>query len=368
MQSARLSHILTVVGAGLVALAMTHFLTGDLSSLPRVQILSNLLVTGGAGIGLIYIGHWHASQSFSAGQTIRVIGWAIGGAIVLTAASILAQPLIQTHVTKAELLHILLIYTAIGLVFGAAVGSFEARALENAAAQARTETTLETHKREQERWSELNTLLRHYILNSVTVVDHRLSALRQTVPAEAHTHLETIEDRMQTIATIGTHVDRLGPSPDENESSTVDDLQAVFENAASLADTDDGSIAIDVPEVNERLRVGQAVETDIALFLEALESVTQHEGSVECDCKMTDEEVTCFLRASPAELPTRVEASMFEPIDRYSGLKLYLAESSMNSYADVRLVQNSDGMVAFEIDFEKADSETSAVDGNLQCA
>ena len=49
--------------------------------------------------------------------------------------------------------------------------------------------------------------------------------------------------------------------------------------------------------------------------------------------------------------------SLFEPIERKSGLKFYLAKASMDSYADIRLVENGNGCVQFEIIFEQAPIE-----------
>jgi len=356
MDSDQLSSLLTIGGVGLVAMALSHFFGADFSDVPRPHLLTNLLVTGGSGLGVLYIGYWHSKHSFSPRQNRRVIVWTVGGAVVLTIESLLTQPLIQEQVTGEELVHILQINVGTGLLFGAIAGSFGARALSNAATVARAETRVETLEAEQERWTELNRILRHYLLNSVTVITHHLEQLRSNVPAESRVHLETIEDRVETIATIGTHVDRLGPSLEGSDAVVVPDLRAMFETAAARAEARE-TTTVETPACEVTIRAGAGVEEDLALLIEALLTVMETDGSVTCTCERRSETVVCRLLATPAELPPAVEAAIFEPIERKSGLKLYLAEISMDTYADLALTRNCDDTVEFEITFETVEDE-----------
>ncbi|CCQ34327.1 hypothetical protein HLRTI_001512 [Halorhabdus tiamatea SARL4B] len=360
MDSGRLSYLFTAVGVGFVALALTQFLTADLSTIPRFHIVSNLLVTGGVGTGLIYTGYWHSQRSFEPAQIRRILGWTVGGCVVLTAETIITQPLVQERITRSELVHILQVNVGTGLLFGAIAGSYGARALANAETAARAEARLEALENEQEYWNQLNTVLRHYILNSVTVINYRIDQLRSAVRDDAHLHLDTIADRMQTIATIGTHVDRLGPSlrEEEDSCSTVSDLQAVFEAAIARAEIS-APVTIDTPPAGKVVCVGDGIENDLALLVEALASVMHEDGTITCTCTSTADTITCQVTATPAELPPAVEAAIFEPIERKSGLKLYLAKVSMDTYAELELRQNCDETVQFEIIFDKAtDAET----------
>ncbi|WP_148290996.1 hypothetical protein [Halorhabdus tiamatea] len=132
----------------------------------------------------------------------------------------------------------------------------------------------------------------------------------------------------------------------------------MFDRATARAEID-VSCTIDAPEESETVRVGDRAEQELALFLEALATILEPDGTIACSCTSISDQVTCRLTASPAALPEAVEAALFEPIERKSGLKFYLAETAIDAYANVRLDQNCDGKVIFEIDFETVSTDGS---------
>jgi len=361
MQTRQVSTVFAVSGAGLVSFAVLHFLTHEIDTVPTVHILTNLVVAGGAGVGLVYVGYWLSDQSFAPVRNRRILAWATLGAVTLLSVFVVVQPLAQEQVTTEELVHIVQVSLGLGALFGAVIGAFEARALTRAEEATRAESRLAALADERDRWSELTTVLRHYVNNSVTVINFALDDLRQCVPDDtsgvdakrASEDIEMIDDRVSTIVTVAEHVDRLGPAAGIDGVSPIADVCAVIKRAIELADVD-ASVTVAALEDGPDVLAGESVEHDLALLVEALESVTEDGGVIDCDCETADDRVVVQFTASPATLPPGVETALFEPVTRNSGLKLYLAERSIDAYADLRLVESDDGTVAFAVDFEPA--------------
>ncbi|MFB6128464.1 MAG: hypothetical protein ABEJ47_01755 [Halorhabdus sp.] len=361
MQTRQVAAVFAVGGAGLVSFAVVHFLTYEINTVPTAHILTNLVVAGGAGVGLVYVGYWLSDQSFTPARNRRILAWAAVGAVTLLSVFVVVQPLAQEQVTTEELLHIVQVSTGFGALFGAAVGSFEARALTRAEEATRAESRLAALADERDRWSELATVLRHYVNNSVTVINFALDDLRryvtdETVEGDAERvsdDIETIADRVETIETVAEHVDRLGPAADIEGVSPIADVCVVVQRASRLADVGP-AVSVTTFDDGPDVLAGESVEQDLALLFEALDSVTEDGGQIDCDCETVADRVVVQFTAAPATLPPAVEAALFEPVTRNSGLKLYLAERSIDTYADLALSGNDDRTVSFEITFDSA--------------
>ncbi|WEL18394.1 Signal transduction histidine kinase and PAS domains [Halorhabdus sp. SVX81] len=357
MQTRQVAAVLAVGGAGLVSFAVVHFLTHEINTVPTLHIASNLAVAGGGGIGLVYVGYWLSDQSFSPARNRRILVLTAIGAVTLLAVFVITQPLAQEQVTAEELLHIVQVSLGIGSALGAAVGAFEARALTRAEEATRAESRLAALEDERERWSELTTVFRHYVNNSVTVINFALDELRSTVDGDAveldtaSANIETVADRVRTIETVAEHVDRLGPAAGIDHPSPVANVCNVTERASRLASVD-AAVTVATLEAGPDVLAGESVEQDLALLLEALGSVTEEGGRIDCECEPDDGRVVVRFTATPATLPPEVEAALFEPVTRKSGLKLYLAERSIDAYADLRLATNGERTVAFEVVFD----------------
>lgn len=114
---------------------------------------------------------------------------------------------------------------------------------------------------------------------------------------------------------------------------------------------DDGC-TVELPDDEPAVRVGGSVEQDLALLFEALDSLLDGDGEIDCHVERTDNRIVVRFSASPATLPPEIEQALFEPVTRKGGLKLYLADRSIDAYADLALVEDSDDAVTFEIQFE----------------
>ncbi|WP_136688527.1 hypothetical protein [Halorhabdus amylolytica] len=355
MRTKQVAALLAVAGAGMVSFAVVHFLIHEISSVPTVHIVSNLVVAGGAGIGLLYVGYWLSGYSFRSSRNVRILAWTAVGAVTLLAVFVLIQPLAQETVTAEELLHIVQVSVSVGTLLGAAIGSFEVRSLARAEEVTRVESRLAALEDERERWGELNTVLRHYVNNSVTVINFCLDDLRASVrDGEEREHVETIEtvaEHVETIETVAEHVDRLGPTAGFENVAPIADLDRVIQRGCQLFEGD-ADVTISIPDESVEVEVGESVEQDITLLLEALSSLIDGAGEIDCTYETVEDVIVVRFAATPATLPSAVEAALFEPVTRQSGLKLYLAERSIAAYADVRLATNEEETVAFEVRFE----------------
>jgi len=359
MQTRQVATVLVVGGAGLVSFAVVHFLTHEINTVPTAHIVTNLVVAGGAGVGLVYVGYWLSEQSFSPSRNRRIFAWTALGAVSLLSVFVVAQPLVQEAVTPEEFLHIVQVSIGMGSLFGATIGAFEARALTRAEEATRAESRLASMEDERDRWNELTTVLRHYVNNSVTVINFALDELQRSVNEGAvrrdadgvRDDIDTIEDRVKTIETVAEHVDQLGPANGTAGISPVADLCAVIERA-SQSTALDVAVSVATFEEGPDVLAGDSIEKDVALLLEALASVTEGDGRIDCECERKNGHLVVRFTATPATLPPDVEAALFEPVTRHSGLKLYLAERSIDAYADLRLVSTDDRTVTFAVDFE----------------
>ncbi|QGN06042.1 hypothetical protein Hrd1104_01205 [Halorhabdus sp. CBA1104] len=354
MRTNRVASVIALAGAGLVSFAVVHFLTHEIYTVTTWHILSNLVVAGGAGIGLLYVAYWLSDQSFSTARNERILAWTGLGAGVLLAIFLLVQPMAQETVTDEELVHIVQVSLGVGGLLGAAIGSFEARALSRAEEVTRVESRLAALEDERERWAELNTVFGHYVNNSVTVIDFCLADLRERVTDEtSREHVEKIADRVETIATVAEHVDRLGPAPEFDSVSPATELASVSEQASHLAEID-ADLSMEIPEDGPTVVGGASVAQDLALLLEALAEIAAPDGRIECAFEAQNGAVLARFTARPATLPAGIEDALFEPVTRQSGLKLYFAERSIDSYGALSLARSDDDAVAFEIRFESA--------------
>jgi len=196
MRTKQVATILAFAGASLVSLALVHFLTHEINTVPTSHIVSNLVVTGGAGIGLLYIGYWLSGREFGPARNRRILGWALIGAATLLGVFLAIQPLAQETVTREELIHIVQVSISVGALLGAGIGSFEARALSHAEEVTRVESRVAALEDERERWNELNTVFRHYVNNSVTVINFCLAERS----IDTYADLSLAMDKDETVA------------------------------------------------------------------------------------------------------------------------------------------------------------------------
>ncbi|WP_181685460.1 hypothetical protein [Halorhabdus salina] len=354
MRTNRVASVLAFAGVGLVSFAVVNFLTHEINTAPTAHIVSNLVVAGGAGAGLLYVAYWLSGQSFSSARNKRILAWTGLGAGTLLGVFLVVQPMAQETVTGEELLHIVQVSLSVGGLLGAAIGSFEARALTRAEEVTRVESQLDALEDERERWAELNTVFGHYVNNSVTVINFCLADLQDRVTdAESREHIETIADRVETVATVAEHVDRLGPAAAFDDVPPAADLASLSEQANQLAKID-ADLSIQIPADGPTVVVGASVAQDLALLFEALADMGGPDGRIECTFETHHKDVLARYTATPATLPAAIAESLFEPVTRESGLKLYFADRSIDSYADLSLARNDEGVVAFEVRFESA--------------
>lgn len=349
MRSRRLVVSLVLLGVLIVGSAVGHLLVRGPGPSSPLRELTVLLLVGASGIGLLYSARWHADHAAATGHDVRISLWMAGSGLLFVSLGIVSLYVASEHVVPHEIGEILHLNGSVGLVVGVLIGTFQAQAIDNAEAAARAEA-LEAERR---RLEELNDLLRHYILNGVTIIGGYADHLRSAVPPEEREALDTIQSHADTIATLVQNVRTLsGFSPGVRSVTTVDLGRAMDDAVPELQSRPD-AIAVDAPDRSPpAVRASPLLGEALALLCDAIDSVTDADGALAIDYEWTAREVTVVLTASSLDVSQSAAASVFEPGGALN-LKFYLAKQSIDSYGELRLREAADDTLRLALTLDR---------------
>lgn len=343
MDHRHVSLLLAVVGAILTGSAAWHFQHDLAASAEVIHLLGHGVLVGGSGLGLLYGAYWHWVHELPRERYPRILGWVVASAVLFTGTALVSLYMGSNLVTTEELFEVLYLSVSVGSIVGTVGGSHEARAITRAKAAASDQARAEAREAEQERLEQLNGLLRHYVLNGVSVIDGYVDQLRDEVPASEHPKLDAIEDRTRTMTTLVEHVRTLSKADREDATRPVD-LAAAVERAND--DVDGCGISV---ETRDHVRATDTLDDGLYHLITAIERITDSEESVTLACERADGRVVLTATA-PGSLPEQVEATMFEPVGSGIGLDLYLAKTLLDSFGELRRVNGIDDAIQFELE------------------
>ncbi|RXK50111.1 sensor histidine kinase [Halorientalis pallida] len=228
-----------------------------------------------------------------------------------------------------------------GGFFGLLVGIAQVRAKQNAEAATQAQLEQEFVERQQKTNEVLNRILRHHLLNGLTVVRGQAQLLGARVDEERADHAETVIDRADEMtATIEEIRDITRTLTEEPNLLPVDFGAVLREELAAARETfPEGTFEMvgSLPEnctVQANDLLGRAVANVLA---NAVEHNDGEDPRVEVSVAARVDAVVLSVADNGPGLPEEVQTDVFEPSERGldsdgDGLGLFLTASVLEQY------------------------------------
>lgn len=342
---------------------------GPTAEIVFVQSLFNL----GPGVALAYAGAWLRRSDLDAERFCRVLGWCLGGLAVSLATNLV---IIAAFPPDPIRLAVGWVRTAaaFGAVAGAAVGIVEARAIERSIAAERARVRADAAERERERLDYLNSLLRHEMLNAVTVIDGQAShTLENGVEGETRTSLETIRRQAGRMTDVVTDVRVLiEATQDRNELEPVDVVSVLDDELTALTDRHRAvQVETDLPPEATVL----ADDLVRHVFGNLLDNAVEHNDSdspaVTVTADRTEDGVVVAVADNGPGIDPETREHLFEREGgRDHGLGMYLVDTLVDRYdGAVELTESGPDGTVVTVEMPRTSGEaTDAPDRSTETA
>jgi hypothetical protein len=297
--------------------------------------------------GLIAGGVWHYRDPFPAAMYPRITAWIVGGGLTSTGMGAVSLYVGSEVVTAVELLESLHLLATMGLFLGLVFGTLEARVTESADAAARAETL----EAERERLRILNDLLRHYVLNGVSVIGGRADLLADEVGPEAEESAQVIRDRANRIADIVERISILTKTQWRTETEIRADLEPVFRRAVRDTCAPDTDLEFEAALPPMLATVG--FEDGIELLVEGLGDMLESGGQVTIGTDRSAGAITVAVR--PVDVPPNLRDELLQPVASSTALELYLAKKLLEPAVELRVLESGSDEIRFALRGEFAE-------------
>lgn len=351
--------IFYLIGASVFVAGNVYFLRfNSVSEYASAIGLINVSFYGVLGGTIIGSGVVLARRNVPPERIPRATAWVGCGVAFLLLLNGPIMAFLASSVSPQFMYGWLLSVVGTGSTAGAVVGAVEARSIERAYLNQRLYTEREAAERHAEQLDYLNSLLRHEVLNNVSIIkgyaEYCLEADEKR-PDE----LRVIHRQSREMADVISEVRVLLESLQGTYTLTERDLSAVLteelENARSMAEPD-VEIEADIPE-------GLGVLADDLLprvFRNLLMNAIKHNDSPTPRIEVTVAEATDTVAVSVADngpgVPESVQERLFQRSQRVDhGLGLYLVHELVARYGgDIDLVATGPTGAEFQVTLHRA--------------
>lgn len=282
-----------------------------------INVLLPLLAAG----FVLYFSLW------TDGKDLVVARWVVGGIVALTILGAWASydELLVGDLAAARSTFVLA--GNLGILFGAVAGINRARARRNA-------ELAERERAQREGLVTLNHLLRHHVLNGMTIIDGYADELRQDGASEEH--VDVIERQSDRVVTLVENVQTLVESVSGTTDTTAVDLTATVEHAVADVRETHPEATVDVALEPAAVRANQYVRAVVDNLL--ANAVEHHDGDprVEVTLEAGDPVVLRVVDDGPG-VPEPIRKS-FEGDEGVAtgisgdGMGLYLVDTLVSGY------------------------------------
>ncbi len=283
---------------------------------------------------LIAVGARTALEIREWNQMALVLAWMSLGVIVLGAIGAWGVVVLPTVGTPFEQALVFLSVIAFGALFGAVVGYYDVRMRAMATRAGRERARREFLDDQQETLSSLNGILRHQILNDLSVISGRaelLDAEKIEVGTATESIIEHCEHMEQTIDRVETLVDILTHVNDPGER----DIQQAISHAEAVAKESHPDLTVEITDDDSLLtRADELLHLALAEVFE--NSAVHGNGAVTVSLRETVDTV-CLEISDDGSGVELAESSLFQPNTRGpesdgDGLGLYFASLIIERY------------------------------------
>ncbi|PSQ45105.1 hypothetical protein BRD17_02320 [Halobacteriales archaeon SW_7_68_16] len=326
---------------------------GAEESVVLLRIVEAVLMVVFSGT-LIYAGYWLANSKYDQEQTWWAALWSILGLAGIVSVIVLVQAhqiAAGNPVDRSVVIEEIIMGAGGGGIAGLLIGLATARAMWNAEEVAEQRNSFEF----------LNKLLRHNVLNGVQIIHGHATRLDRKVDDDARSHIDTIENRSESIAALTQNARRVAQTfsgDSELEPVLLSDVLTEEIHAAQMS-FDEAAFEVSVPEgVHVRANGSLAI-----VFENVLANAVEHNDSddpcVDIDVDVGESTILVSIADNGPGVSPDERAELFEPGDEGDhGFGLYLVNTLVEHYGGEMWVADSDaGGAVFQIELRRATPE-----------
>ena len=353
MATERVHPLPTAVGLLILTSLVVHLWAAMPEEYTFVHVTGIFVTIGGSGLGMVIIGTRRSAVLTGATDQRRLAAWMGGGAVVFLGIGVVTVYLGSDVVEGHELLEVFHVNGTVGLFVGLVMGVLEARGIDRAEEAAREAARADALQEERRRSEKFNDLLRHYVLNGVSVIDGYAATLADRgVEGEA---IDVIRKRADTMAVLVQNVNALTVDAQPGTDVRSITLEGVLDRAAR--ETQNDRLTITTPADPVAVRATDSFEQAVRLLLKALDSLLEADGVVVIEARRDDDVVHVCVGGTPGSLSKPLRDSVFEPVTVGVGLELYLVSEFLEGYATLETVDDGadSGCVVFRIELDRAE-------------
>lgn len=345
-QMSRIPLLVFAAGCVLLLLAASQTLVTLFAGGVLVEALLYLIFVGVPGAALMSTGVWLSHSEMTPKHYYRIIGWVLGGIVVMYGFIVLRD--LHPGVTVEWALGTQAIALTIGSIGGLLIGIQETKAivrteqLETYTQELReSEQTLE---RQNEQLEQFASVLSHDLRNPLNVAQGNLALAQDEYESD---RLDTIEDAHERIEALITDLllAQNGDSISETESV---DLQSLVESCWQTVATADATLSVEQmqPAMADRDRLRQLLEN-------LMRNAIDHGGT---GVTLTVGELTSgfYVADDGSGIPDAEQAQVFESGYTTSqdgtGFGLAIVKEIADAHGwEIRVTDGTDGGARFEI-------------------
>lgn len=310
-----------------------------------IHLLVDLVVNLITGVGLLYAAYWHWNRDLPAHHYPQIALWILGVTVLLISLGTITLFLGSSLVLQHELIEVVQLNLGFGLLLGLLIGTIRSFSEQKTRAVAHAEAEAEALEAEQKRLSELNGLLRHYVLNAINVVEGHAHLIANSETDDHARSAESIRNKAQNITEIIENLEWLSDlGPTQVQSIDLD--QSI--RHATRRGVGDSTLTLELPTSDLHISANSSITKAMSILCGVLASATEPGGTITVSIERQGGEAIVRAEGHPAELPDEVQHSMFEPIATGIGLKLFIADKIISQFGELSCPRVSQGSLVFE--------------------
>lgn len=326
------SWAVAAVGIGLAALGGWHFSTsGAAAATGAVDMGWSLFINVGLPLGIAIAAVALVRRTGS--QDRVVLRWVVGGVLALVGLAAWASFDAIVAGRFADARGAVVLGANLGLLFGTVAGLNHSRAIQNA-------ELAERERAQREGMAFLNHLLRHHVLNGMTIINGYVEELHEEDVSDEH--LEVIERQSDRIVSLVENVQALVESLSGDLDPRPVDVERVVRRAVADARETYPSATFEVETDSATVRATDLVRTVVDNLL--ANAVEHHDGDATVEVAvMAGDPVRIRITDDGPGVPDEIRAA-FERRDDFStgiageGMGLYLVHTLVRNYGgEVRI-------------------------------
>lgn len=289
--------------------------------------LVETLVVASVSLTLVYAGIWFDRRAFASEQEWLGAFWTVLGGIgiVSVVAVMNAHQMAEgSWVTPGLLVEEILLGAAGGSLAGLLIGIATAQSMRQA----------DRVERQRDAFSFLNKLLRHDILNGISIVQGKVTLIVEDAPADVQSELRSIDDRCRSMAELTQNVSRMARVISGEATLDPVDVSAVLEEGVESARRtfEHAQFDADIPDgvtIDSSRALNGVVDN---LLANAVEHNDKDEPRVTVTLENSADTVRIRIADNGPGVPEEEKETVFEPNTRGDhGVGLYLVDTIVTS-------------------------------------